>query len=133
MQRALERLEDSAAKLKESISEEFSSKYEKDILTEIITKRFEYTFESLWKFLKEFLLEEGIESNSPLSCFKESFALGLIDKKHEEIFPLMVKKRNEVVHIYSDEDAYEICLLIKNSFSEAIFDTLQKIQTKKRI
>ncbi|PIR18389.1 MAG: hypothetical protein COV46_00240 [Deltaproteobacteria bacterium CG11_big_fil_rev_8_21_14_0_20_49_13] len=69
--------------------------------------------------MKEILVEEGIETVSPLSCFKEAFNIGLISKENEEIFSLMVKKRNEIVHIYSDEDAYEAYLLIKSTFTIA--------------
>ncbi len=86
LQRSFEKLEASAKKLKESLAKEFGKGFEKDILIEVVTKRFEYTFESLWKFLREALLEEGIEANSPLACFKEGFKVGLIDSRYEEIF-----------------------------------------------
>lgn len=130
LHRTLQILEATTEKLKEGLSPEFESRFEKNILVEIVTKRFEYTFESLWKFLKELLLEEGIEAASPLSCFKEAFKLKLIEPHYEEVFPLMVKKRNEIVHIYSDEDAYETYLLIKNTFAKAIFDLFKKARAK---
>lgn len=125
--RAFEKFEASLTKLSESISPDFEKQYEKDILIEIVVKRFEYTFESLWKTLREVLLAEGIECASPLGAFKGAFNLGLIDKGHEEIFPLMVKKRSEIVHIYSDEDAQEIYLLIKTAFAPAIDDLFGKL------
>ncbi|MBI2092196.1 MAG: nucleotidyltransferase substrate binding protein [Deltaproteobacteria bacterium] len=118
--RTLEKFEAGFNKLKEAVTKEFEAKFDKDIITEIVIKRFEYTFETLWKTLKELLISEGIEATSPLSCFKEAFNIGLIEKEYEEIFPLMVKKRNEIVHIYSDEDAYETYLLIKSTFITAI-------------
>jgi len=130
LSRTFEKFEASLNKLKESLSNDFESKYDKEILVEIVTKRFEYTFESLWKCLKEILLAEGIQAESPLGCFKEAFKLGMIPKKHEEVFPLMVKKRNEIVHIYSDEEAYEIYLLIKNTFVEAIANLFEKVRTR---
>lgn len=120
MPRTLEKFEAGFNKLKEAVTKEFEAKFDKDIITEIVIKRFEYTFETLWKTLKELLISEGIEATSPLSCFKEAFNIGLIEKEYEEIFPLMVKKRNEIVHIYSDEDAYETYLLIKSTFITAI-------------
>lgn len=128
--RTFEKFEAGAGKLKEATSADFESKYDRDVLVEIVIKRFEYTFESMWKTLKELLLEEGIECVSPLSCIKEAFKLGLIDEQNEEIFPLMVKKRNEVIHVYSDEDAYEIYLLIKTAFAKAMFDVLGKVRAK---
>ncbi|MBI4124793.1 MAG: nucleotidyltransferase substrate binding protein [Deltaproteobacteria bacterium] len=126
MYRTVQILEATTEKLKEALSADFEKRFEKEILVEIATKRFEYTFESLWKFLKELLLEEGIEANSPLGCFQESFKLKWIDPQQEEVFPLMVKKRNEIVHIYSEEEAFEIYLLIKNTFAQAIFDLFEK-------
>ena len=130
LSRTLENFEAAAKKLKEALDPEFQAQFKKDILIEVITKRFEYTFESMWKCLKEILLEEGIQALSPLSCFQEAFHAGLIPKDQEAIFPTMVKKRNEIVHIYSDEDAEEIFLLIKDTFSHAIFSLLKHLQSR---
>lgn len=128
--RTLEKFEAGFNKLKEATTKEFEAKYEKDIVTEIVIKRFEYTFETMWKTLKEALLSEGIEATSPLNCFKEAFNIGLIEKEYEEIFPLMVKKRNEIVHIYSDEDAYETYLLVKSTFVDAIQSLFKKLSSE---
>ncbi|MDP2599548.1 MAG: HI0074 family nucleotidyltransferase substrate-binding subunit [Deltaproteobacteria bacterium] len=130
LSRTFEIFEAAAQKLKEAIDPQFQARFEKGILIEIVTKRFEYTFESMWKCLKEVLLEEGIEALSPLSCFQEAFHAGIIPKEHEAVFPPMVKKRNEIVHIYSDEDAQEIFLLIKDSFSQAIFSLLDILKSR---
>ena len=126
--RTFEKFEASLKKLNESTTDKFEAKYDKDVLIEIVVKRFEYTFESLWKLLKEVVLTEGVECASPLGAFKEGFALGLIDKKNEDIFPLMVKKRNEIVHVYSDEDAEEIYHLIKNTFTPAINNVIGNLR-----
>lgn len=56
--------------------------------------------------------------------------LRLIKNEHEEIFPLMVKKRNEIVHIYSDEDAYETYLLVKSTFVDAIQCLLTSLMSR---
>ncbi len=130
LSRTFEKFEAGLNKLIEATSKEFEAKYDKDIIVEIVVKRFEYTFETMWKTLKEILLDEGIETVSPLSCFKEAFNIGLIDKSHEEVFPLMVRKRNEIVHTYSDEDAYETYLLIKSSFVDAIKALFEKIKMR---
>jgi len=130
MQRTFEKFENAYKKLKESCGKDFEEKYEKEILVEIVTKRFEYTFESLWKLLKELLYAEGVECNTPLSCFKEANKLNLIDKKDEDIFPLIVNKRNLIVHIYNDDDAYEIYLLIKNTFIDAIERLFKNIKVR---
>lgn len=117
-------------RLRKILVPSFESQYSREIQIEVGMKKFEKTYESMWKCLKEIILEEGIETTSPLGCFKEAFNQGLIDKQHEEIFPLMVKKRNEIVHIYSDEEAYEIYLLIKNSFAGAMVDVFEKVRGK---
>lgn len=128
--RTFEKFEANLKKLKESITKDFENKYDKGVLIEIVIKRFEYTFEGLWKTLKEIILSEGIECASPLGAFKEAFSLGLVGKKYEEVFPLMVKKRNEIVHIYSDEDAQETYLLVKNSFAPAIEDVFDRLKNQ---
>lgn len=128
LSRTFEKFEASLNKLNESISEDFEAKYDGEILIEIVVMRFEYTFEGLWKTLKEIVIAEGLECASPLGAFKEAFNLGIIDKKYEEVFPLMVKKRNEIVHIYSEDDAKEIYLLIKNTFTPAINAVFEKLE-----
>ena len=84
-----------------------------DLIIEIATKRFEYTFEALWKTLKEYLRVEGLVVSTPLQCFKESFKRGLIEEKYEEIFFEMIEKRNQIVHIYSSDEAKKIFQFIK--------------------
>ena len=63
--------------LKEILDEPFSV-----VVRDATIQRFEYTFEALWKFLKEYLKErEGIICNSPKSCFRELFSLGLLTEE----------------------------------------------------
>ena len=132
LSRTLERFEAAAKKLEEALAPDFQGRYEKDVLIEVVTKRFEYTFESMWKCVNEVLLGEGIEALSPMSCFQEAFHAGFIPPELEGIFPAMVKKRNEIVHISSDEDAQEIFLLIKDSFAAAIFALQGRLAAKVR-
>ena len=68
--------------LEQILKEPFST-----IVRDATIQRFEYTFESLWKFLKEYLKEnEGIIANSPKSCFREIFSLGLLKEEEAEKF-----------------------------------------------
>lgn len=127
--RAFGRFEAAVVKLKTAVDPDFQAQFQKDILIEIITKRFEYTFESLWKCLQEILREEGIQATTPLACFQEAFHAGLIPESSEEIFPLMVRKRNEIVHIYSDENAEEVYTLIKHNFIQAMLAVLERVRT----
>lgn len=108
----------------------FDEKYDRDILIEIVTKRFEYAFESLWKLAKEILYEEGIECATPLTCLKELWKLNLVDNEDEEILPLMVKKRNLIVHIYNEDEAKEIFILIKNVFINTLERLYNNIKLK---
>ncbi len=84
-----------------------------DFLVEITTKRFEYTYESLWKTLKEFLKIQGVECNSPRSCFKEALKEGIIEEKFERLFYDLIVIRNILVHIYEESQAKAICKRIK--------------------
>jgi nucleotidyltransferase substrate binding protein (TIGR01987 family) len=51
------------------------------IVRDAAIQRFEYTFEAYWKFIKEYLkIKEGIICNSPKSCFREVFTVGMINE-----------------------------------------------------
>jgi len=65
-----------------------------------------------------------------LSCFKEAYKLDLVDEGDQDIFPLMVNKKNLIVHIYNEDDAYEIYLLIKNTFVNSIERIFENIKNK---
>jgi len=63
--------------LKEIMKEPFSV-----IIRDAAIQRFEYTFEAFWKFVKEYLKEkEGVIANSPKSCFREIFFLGVVRRR----------------------------------------------------
>ncbi len=106
--------------------------FKEEFLIEITTKRFEYTYEALWKTLKELLRLQGLECNSPKSCFKEAFKEGLIDEKYEETFFEMIVIRNRLVHIYDEEMAKEVYLKLKDKkFLLAFEDIAEKIEEYK--
>jgi nucleotidyltransferase substrate binding protein (TIGR01987 family) len=67
--------------LREVLEEQYSV-----IVRDATIQRFEYTFEIFWKLLKEYLYaHEGIECNSPKSCFRAVLSVGLLsDKKKFE-------------------------------------------------
>jgi len=91
------------------------------INVELSAKRFEYTYEVMWKTIKLFLLEEkGLECFSPMDCFKLAFQVGLIPENLELTFVQMVRKRNDIVHIYNDEVANEIYSSIVPGYIDAI-------------
>ena len=88
------------------------------IVRDATIQRFEYTFEAIWKFLKEYLKEkEGIISNSPKSCFREIFSLGLLTEEETVKFLKMTDRRNETSHTYKEEVAQIIYSEIPGYFA----------------
>ena len=91
---------------------------------EITTKRFEYTFESMWKATKEFLRLQGIECNSPKSCFRELIKEGKVDENLEETLAKLVVLRNDLVHVYDEEMANRIYKEIKK---DEVLGVIEKV------
>ena len=99
------------------------------IVRDATIQRFEYTFEALWKFLKEYLKEkEGIMVNSPKSCFREIFSIGLLSEEESEKCLEMTDRRNDTSHTYKEKVAELIYNEIKG-YAQLITKILQK--TKK--
>lgn len=99
------------------------------MLYEVAAKRFEYTYESLWKTVRLFLLEEkGVECNSPMDCFKSLYAVGLIDEKHPEEIPRIVRMRNRVLHICDFSLAEEVFLFAKGRVVPVFEDMIRKLR-----
>lgn len=85
--------------LKEALDMPFSI-----IVRDAAIQRFEYTFEALWKFLKDYLKEqEGIVCNSPKSCFRDAFSVGLLTEEETVSFLEMADDRNMTSHTYKEE------------------------------
>ena len=65
------------------------------IVRDAAIKRFEYTSEIFWKVIKDYLeVHEGIICNSPKSCFKEVFKVGLLSEEETIKILEMVDDRN---------------------------------------
>lgn len=79
------------------------------IIRDAAIQRFEYTFEAIWKLIKEYLIEmEGIMCNSPKSCFREAFKMGLINEDESMQALYMTDDRNMTTHTYHEDIAEEI-------------------------
>lgn len=65
--------------------------------------RFMICYDLTWKILRRFLQTKGIEVNSPMETFRQSYQEQLIDDK--DIFKKMVEDRNIVTHEYFQEAA----------------------------
>jgi nucleotidyltransferase substrate binding protein (TIGR01987 family) len=78
-----------------------------NIIRDSAIKRYEICYELCWKSVQELLKNEGLEiCNSPKSCFKSAFNLGLIE--NEEVFADMVQNRNLTTHTYDEDLADKI-------------------------
>ena len=98
-------------------------------MVEITTKRFEYTYEVFWKLIQIILRERGVICNSPRSCFEEAVKEGIISEEYEDVFMNMIKMRNSLVHIYSEESAKKIYDEIRQSkIIEAFSNTMRNIE-----
>ncbi|NOZ68454.1 MAG: DUF86 domain-containing protein [Deferribacteres bacterium] len=76
------------------------------IVRDAAIQRFEYTFEAFWKFIKEYLrIKEGIVCNSPKSCFREVFTLGIINEDETVKLLEMTDDRNMTSHTYKEKVA----------------------------
>ncbi|MCH3987258.1 MAG: HI0074 family nucleotidyltransferase substrate-binding subunit [Lachnospiraceae bacterium] len=94
--------------------------------------QFRTTFERAWKALKFILEQDGVggaETGSARDILKLSAKCGFL--QDESTWLLMLKKRNQSTHIYNEEEADELLILIRDSFVRA-FQNLEKFLLKKQ-
>lgn len=81
---------------------------EDDIYRMGVIGQFNLTFELSWKALQAVLRIHGVngsETGSPREILQRGYKFGFID--NAEVWPIMLKKRNTLVHIYDDEESNE--------------------------
>jgi nucleotidyltransferase substrate binding protein (TIGR01987 family) len=99
LRRKLTDTERALTTLEEILDEPYSN-----IVRDAAIQRFEYTFEVTWKLLREYLLhKEGIVCNSPKSCFREAFSLGILNEGETTSCLQMTDERNLTSHTYNQE------------------------------
>ena len=87
--------------LKEIMQQPFSI-----IIRDAAIQRFEYTFEAFWKYIKDYLrVKEGLVCNSPKSCFRELFSVGVITEDETVKLLEMTDDRNMTSHTYKEKVA----------------------------
>ncbi len=99
------------------------------IVRDATIQRFEYTFEIFWKLVKEYLYNyEGIECNSPKSCFREALSVGLLSEEQTITCLEMTDDRNLTVHIYIEEVAENIYGKIRDYYElmDIVFNRVKK-------
>ncbi len=90
--------------LKNILGEPFS-----EIVRDATIHRFEYTFEACWKSLKAYLAEEeDVVCNSPKSCFRAAFQIGLPGEEEIETALEMTDERNTASHTYIEAVARRV-------------------------
>ena len=100
-----------------------------DIYRTGVIGQFNLTFELSWKALQAVLRlhgAEGAETGSPREILQLGYKLGFVDDS--AVWLLMLKKRNTSVHIYDEDEADEMVLLIRDNFIPAFIrlrDTLK--------
>ena len=122
--RRLTEAEKALQTLREVLRESYSV-----IVRDAAIQRFEYTFEIFWKLVKEYLYNyEGIECNSPKSCFREASSVGLLNEEQTITCLEMTDDRNLTSHTYVEEVAGSIYERIRDycELMVTIFDLIKK-------
>lgn len=91
-----------------------------------LIQSFEFTFELAWKTLKDYQQLMGISLSFPREVIKEAFKNGLIKDGHKWIS--MLDNRNELTHIYNNEQAKRAIHLIREVYFPDIEQLYQKLE-----
>ena len=96
-----------------------------------IIAMFNLTFELAWKALQYVLRLHGVveaATGSPREILQLGYKFGFIEDSAAWL--AMLKRRNTLAHVCSEDDADELISSIRDSFIDA-FDTLEKILKEK--
>ena len=112
---------------------DFNKAVDDEIYRTGIIAQFNLTFELAWKALQETLRFHSVseaEIGSPREILKIGFSKGFVSDS--EIWLLMLRKRNTSVHIYNENEADELVILIKDSFLKAFEDLAEILNNKNK-
>ncbi|MBQ1506926.1 MAG: nucleotidyltransferase substrate binding protein [Ruminococcus sp.] len=93
--------------------------------------QFNLTFELAWKALQAVLRVHGVQDaqiGSPREILQLGYKTGFIDDS--AVWLLMLKMRNSSVHIYNEDAADEMLLLIRDSFIRAFIELRTTLRSK---
>lgn len=126
MKRLIQRSDDFINAL-ESLKKGLNEK-ESEIVIDGILHRYEFTFELSWKLLKDYLEYYGIVENvsSPREIIKQAFKHGII--KEADIWLDMMLSRNELSHLYNENNSRKIYLKIKDKYVEQFEKLLDNLR-----
>ena len=110
---------------------DFSMANQNEIYRTGVIGQFNLTFELAWKALQNVLRLHGAgeaQTGSPREILQLGYKMGFVDD--EAVWLTMLKKRNSTVHIYNEDEADELVLLIRDSFIPAFSALGQTLQLK---
>ena len=85
-----------------------------------IIGQFNLTFELAWKALQAVMRVHGVKetvTGSPREILQIGYKLAFLNDS--DVWLLMLKKRNDLVHIYDEDKVDEMLMLIRDSFIPA--------------
>ena len=95
-----------------------------------VIKAFELTFECAWNLMKDFLNAKGIVNIfGSRDAIRSAFKNGIIEDG--EIWFDMIGSRNSTAHVYNEEAAGEISLIISNEYIKAFGKLKEKFEKYK--
>ncbi|MGL5683222.1 MAG: nucleotidyltransferase substrate binding protein [Marinifilaceae bacterium] len=105
-QRALKKLTEATAYVREEQSKGAQFKNMDDLKLEGLIQRFEYTHELAWNVMKDYAIYQGDNSlTGSRDAIRTALAMGLITDKR---WMHTIADRNRTSHTYNEETAYEI-------------------------
>lgn len=102
-----------------------------DIYRTGIIGQFNLTFELAWKALQAVLRvhgANGADTGSPREILQLGYKFNFVEDS--SVWLLMLKKRNQSVHIYNEEEVDEMIILIRDSFIPAFAELEKKLEEK---
>lgn len=127
----MSKLENYAHSLEVLQNADFEFAYDNDIHRMGIIGQFNLTFELAWKALQDALRSHGVhaaDTGSPREILQLGYQVGFVSD--EDRWLSMLGKRNSVVHIYSEELADDLLLLIRDSYIPAFVALEKKLREK---
>ena len=102
-----------------------------DIYRTGIIGQFNLTFELAWKALQAVLRvhgANGADTGSPREILQLVYKFNFVEDS--SVWLLMLKKRNQSVQIYNEEEVDEMIILIRDSFIPAFAELEKKLEEK---
>ncbi len=93
--------------------------------------QFNLSFELAWKALQAVLRLHGVEeaeTGSPREILQLGYKAGFVSD--DSVWLMMLRKRNTIVHVYNEDEAGELLLLIRDSFLPALTKLENTLQEK---